>query len=236
MKSLIGKKVGMTQVFAEDGTAYPVTVVEVTPNVVTAIKTVEKDGYSAIQIGFGDIKEKRLNKPELGQFKKANVAAKASLHELQLSDASAIQVGDALTVNQFKVGDVVDVIGISKGKGYSGAIKRWHFKIGPKGHGASGPHRSQGSMATVGRTNNRVHPGKKMAGHHGNQQTTVLNLLVVGVDEARNALLIRGGLPGPNKGLLKIRSAVKTQLGQPLVAKPLINRQSQPAAEQAEGK
>lgn len=225
MKSLIGKKVGMTQVFAEDGTAYPVTVVEVTPNVVTAIKTVEKDGYSAIQIGFGDIKEKRLNKPELGQFKKANVAAKASLHELQLSDASAIQVGDALTVNQFKVGDVVDVIGISKGKGYSGAIKRWHFKIGPKGHGASGPHRSQGSMATVGRTNNRVHPGKKMAGHHGNQQTTVLNLLVVGVDEARNALLIRGGLPGPNKGLLKIRTAVKTQLGQPLVAKPLINRQ-----------
>jgi large subunit ribosomal protein L3 len=236
MKSLIGKKVGMTQVFAEDGTAYPVTVVEVTPNVVTAIKTVEKDGYSAIQIGFGDIKEKRLNKPELGQFKKANVAAKASLHELQLSDASAIQVGDALTVNQFKVGDVVDVIGISKGKGYSGAIKRWHFKIGPKGHGASGPHRSQGSMATVGRTNNRVHPGKKMAGHHGNQQTTVLNLLVVGVDEARNALLIRGGLPGPNKGLLKIRTAVKTQLGQPLVAKPLINRQSQPAAEKAEGK
>jgi large subunit ribosomal protein L3 len=224
MKSLIGKKVGMTQVFAEDGTAYPVTVVEVTPNVVTAIKTVEKDGYSAIQIGFGDIKEKRLNKPELGQFKKANVAAKASLHELQLSDTSAIQVGDALTVNQFKVGDVVDVIGISKGKGYSGAIKRWHFKIGPKGHGASGPHRSQGSMATVGRTNNRVHPGKKMAGHHGNQQTTVLNLLVVGVDEARNALLIRGGLPGPNKGLLKIRTAVKTQLGQPLVAKPLINR------------
>jgi large subunit ribosomal protein L3 len=236
MKSLIGKKVGMTQLFAEDGTAYPVTVVEVSPNVVTAIKTVEKDGYSAVQVGFGDIKEKRLNKPQLGQFKKVNVAAKASLHELELSEIGSLQVGEALTVNQFKPGDVVDVIGVSKGKGYSGAIKRWHFKIGPKAHGASGPHRSQGSMATVGRTNNRVHPGKKMAGHHGNKQTTVLNLLVVGVDEARNALLIRGGLPGPNKGLLKIRSAIKVQLGQAQVAKPLISRLTQPAAEQAEVK
>jgi large subunit ribosomal protein L3 len=236
MKSLIGKKVGMTQLFAEDGTAYPVTVVEVSPNVITAIKTVEKDGYSAVQIGFGDIKEKRLNKPQLGQFKKANVAAKASLHELELSEIGALQVGEALTVNQFKPGDIVDVIGVSKGKGYSGAIKRWHFKIGPKGHGASGPHRSQGSMATVGRTNNRVHPGKKMAGHHGNKQTTVLNLLVVGVDEARNALLIRGGLPGPNKGLLKIRSAIKVQLGQVQVAKPLISRLTKPAAEEAEVK
>ena len=236
MKSLIGKKVGMTQLFAEDGTAYPVTVVEVSPNVITAIKTVEKDGYSAVQIGFGDIKEKRLNKPKLGQFKKANVAAKASLHELELSEIGALQVGEALTVNQFKPGDIVDVIGVSKGKGYSGAIKRWHFKIGPKGHGASGPHRSQGSMATVGRTNNRVHPGKKMAGHHGNKQTTVLNLLVVGVDEARNALLIRGGLPGPNKSLLKIRSAIKVQLGQVQVAKPLISRLTKPAAEEAEVK
>ena len=236
MKSLIGKKVGMTQLFAEDGTAYPVTVVEVSPNVITAIKTVEKDGYSAVQIGFGDIKEKRLNKPQLGQFKKANVAVKASLHELELSEIGALQVGEALTVNQFKPGDIVDVLGVSKGKGYSGAIKRWHFKIGPKGHGASGPHRSQGSMATVGRTNNRVHPGKKMAGHHGNKQTTVLNLLVVGVDEARNALLIRGGLPGPNKGLLKIRSAIKVQLGQVQVAKPLISRLTKPAAEEAEVK
>jgi len=236
MKSLIGKKVGMTQLFAEDGTAYPVTVVEVSPNVITAIKTVEKDGYSAVQIGFGDIKEKRLNKPQLGQFKKANVAAKASLHELELSEIGVLQVGEALTVNQFKPGDIVDVLGVSKGKGYSGAIKRWHFKIGPKGHGASGPHRSQGSMATVGRTNNRVHPGKKMAGHHGNKQTTVLNLLVVGVDEARNALLIRGGLPGPNKGLLKIRSAIKVQLGQVQVAKPLISRLTKPAAEEAEVK
>jgi large subunit ribosomal protein L3 len=235
MKSIIGKKIGMTQVFAEDGTAYPVTVVEVSPNVITAIKSVEKDGYEAVQVGFGDIKEKRLNKPKLGQFKKANVAVKASLHELQFADQSNFKVGDAITVTTFAVGDVVDVIGVSKGKGFSGAIKRWHFKIGPKAHGASGPHRSQGSMATVGRTNNRVHPGKKMAGHHGNKQTTVLNLLVVGVDEARQALLIRGGLPGPNKGLLKIRTAVKVQLGQPLTAKPLITRLPKPAAEQAEG-
>jgi len=226
MKALIGRKMGMTQVFAEDGTTYPVTVVEVLPNVITQLKTVEKDGYVAVQIGYQDIKESRLNKPELGVFKKLDMTPKQSLHEIKFDDVSNFKVGDALRVSLFEQGDMVDVVGVSKGKGYSGSIKRWHFKISPKSHGASWPHRGPGSMATVGRTNNRVHPGKKMAGHHGNEQATILNLVVVGVDEAKNALLIKGGLPGPNKGFLYIRNAVKVQLGKPQVVKPLINRQS----------
>jgi large subunit ribosomal protein L3 len=229
MKALIGRKMGMTQVFAEDGTTYPVTVVEVLPNVITQIKSVEKDGYVAVQIGYNDVKESRLNKPELGVFKKLDLAPKQYLHEVKFADVSSFKVGDALNVGLFAAGDIVDVIGTSKGKGYSGAIKRWHFKISPKSHGASWPHRGPGSMATVGRTNNRIHPGKKMAGHHGNEQATIINLLVVGVDVAKNALLIKGGLPGPNKGFLYIRSAVKVQLGKPQVVKPLIQRQSSAA-------
>jgi large subunit ribosomal protein L3 len=225
MKALIGRKMGMTQVFAEDGTTYPVTVVEVLPNTITAIKTKEKDGYVGVQIGYKDIAEKRLNKPALGVYKKINVTAKTQLGELPFTDVSNLKVGDNLDVTVFKNGDVVDVIGTSKGKGFSGTIKRYHNTISPKSHGASYPHRGPGSMATVGRTNNRVHPGKHMAGHHGEKQATIINLLVVGVDKAKNALLVRGGIPGPNLGYVMIRSAIKTQLGQALVAKPLINRQ-----------
>lgn len=225
MKALIGRKMGMTQVFAEDGTTYPVTVIEVLPNTITAIKTKEKDGYVGLQIGYKDIAEKRLNKPALGVYKKINVTAKTQLGELPFTDVSNLKVGDNLDVTVFKNGDVVDVIGTSKGKGFSGTIKRYHNTISPKSHGASYPHRGPGSMATVGRTNNRVHPGKHMAGHHGEKQATIINLLVVGVDKAKNALLVRGGIPGPNLGYVMIRSAIKTQLGQALVAKPLINRQ-----------
>jgi len=225
MKALIGRKMGMTQVFAEDGTTYPVTVVEVLPNTITAIKTKEKDGYVGVQIGYKDIAEKRLNKPALGVYKKINVTAKTQLGELPFTDVSNLKVGDNLDVTVFKNGDVVDVIGTSKGKGFSGTIKRYHNTISPKSHGASYPHRGPGSMATVGRTNNRVHPGKHMAGHHGEKQATIINLLVVGVDKAKNALLVRGGIPGPNLGYVMIRSAIKTQLGQALVAKPLFNRQ-----------
>ena len=225
MKALIGRKMGMTQVFAEDGTTYPVTVVEVLPNTITAIKTKEKDGYVGVQIGYKDIAEKRLNKPALGVYKKINVTAKTQLGELPFTDVSNLKVGDNLDVTVFKNGDIVDVIGTSKGKGFSGTIKRYHNTISPKSHGASYPHRGPGSMATVGRTNNRVHPGKHMAGHHGEKQATIINLLVVGVDKAKNALLVRGGIPGPNLGYVMIRSAIKTQLGQALVAKPLINRQ-----------
>jgi large subunit ribosomal protein L3 len=225
MKALIGRKMGMTQVFAEDGTTYPVTVIEVLPNTITAIKTKEKDGYVSVQIGYKDVLEKRLNKPALGVYKKINVAPKAQLGELPFTDVSNLKVGDNLDVTLFKNGEIVDVIGTSKGKGFSGTIKRYHNTISPKSHGASYPHRGPGSMATVGRTNNRVHPGKHMAGHHGEKQATIINLLVVGVDKAKNALLVRGGIPGPNLGYVMIRSAIKTQLGQALVAKPLINRQ-----------
>ncbi len=225
MKTLIGRKMGMTQVFAEDGTTYPVTVIEVLPNTITALKTKEKDGYVAVQIGYQDVEEKRLSKPALGVYKKINVAPKKKLGELFYTDVNGFKVGDNLDVTQFKNGDVVDVIGTSKGKGYSGTVKRYHNTISPKSHGASWPHRGAGSMATVGRTNNRIHPGKHMAGHHGKKQATILNLLVVGVDKAKNALLVRGGIPGPNLGYVVVRSAIKTQLGQALVAKPLIDRQ-----------
>jgi large subunit ribosomal protein L3 len=226
MKTLIGRKMGMTQVFAEDGTTYPVTVIEVLPNTITALKTKEKDGYVAVQIGYQDVEEKRLSKPALGVFKKINVTPKKRLGELFFTDVNGYKVGDNLDVTQFKNGDVVDVIGTSKGKGYSGTVKRYHNTISPKSHGASYPHRGAGSMATVGRTNNRIHPGKHMAGHHGKKQATILNLLVVGVDQAKNALLVRGGIPGPNLGYVVVRTAIKTQLGQALVAKPLINRQA----------
>jgi large subunit ribosomal protein L3 len=226
MKTLIGRKMGMTQVFAEDGTTYPVTVIEVLPNTVTAIRTQEKDGYVALQIGYQDVVEKRLNKPALGVYKKLNVAPKKKLGELLFTDVSNYKVGDNLDVTLFKNGEMVDVIGVSKGKGFSGTVKRYHNTISPKSHGASWPHRGAGSMATVGRTNNRIHPGKHMAGHHGKKQATILNLMVVGVDQAKNAILVRGGIPGPNLGYVMIRSAIKTQMGQTQVAKPLLNRQA----------
>lgn len=223
MKSILGRKMGMTTVFAEDGTMYPVTVVEVLPNVVTQVKTVETDGYAAVQVGYEEKKEHRANKAEKGIFAKANTTPKYELAELQGEELANFKVGDSITVDLFKVGDVVDVIGNSKGKGFSGAIKRWHYTIGPKGHG-SGYHRGSGSFATVGRTNNRVHPGKKSSGHHGDKQATILNLVVVQVLPEKNAILIKGALPGPKKSIVKIRSAIKAQLGQPTVVKPLLNR------------
>ncbi len=207
MKSIVGRKMGMTQVFATDGTQYPVTVIEVLPNVVTQVKTIEKDGYVAVQVGYEEKKEQRCNKPELGQFKKAGVTPKYELNELQFSDKE-YKVGDEIKADIFEAGEVVDVIGTSKGHGFTGAVKRWHYTIGPKGHG-SGYHRGPGSFATNGRCNNRVHPGKKMAGHHGNKQATILNLTIVAVDVANNAILIKGAVPGPKKSIVKIRTAVK---------------------------
>ncbi|MCF0117215.1 MAG: 50S ribosomal protein L3 [Bacilli bacterium] len=221
MKAIVGRKIGMTQVFAEDGTMYPVTVVEVLPNVVTQVKTIEKDGYEAIQVGYEEKKEQRCNKAEKGIFAKANTTCKYELKELKGDEMKNYKVGDLVTVDLFKAGDVVDVTGKSKGKGFSGAIKRYHYAIGPKGHG-SGFHRSSGSFATVGRTNNRVHPGKKSAGHHGFTTTTILNLDVVSVDAEKNALLIKGAIPGANKSIVTIRSAVKTQKGSSDI-KPLVN-------------
>lgn len=221
MKAIIGRKMGMTQVFAEDGSVYPVTVVEVLPNVITQIKTVAKEGYDAVQVGYEDIKETRLNEPQKGIYKKANVALKAHLFELPVVDITKVKVGDALKADLFAAGDMVDVSGTTKGKGMMGPIQRWNMTIQPKSHGGGYPHRFAGSMGTNGRTTNRIHPGKHMAGHEGNEQATIVNLMIVSVSVEKNAILVRGGIPGPNKGLVTIRSAIKTQLGKPQVAKKL---------------
>ena len=213
MKSIVGRKMGMTQVFAQDGTMYPVTVIEVLPNVVTLIKTTETDGYNAIQVGYEDKKESRCTKPELGQFKNAGCTPKYVLKELA-NDETTYNVGDVITCDIFKANDVVDVIGTSKGRGFLGAIQRYGYTIGPKGHG-SGYHRGAGSYATNGRTNNRVHPGKKMAGHHGNERVTIQNLTIVAVDPTNNAILVKGAVPGPKKSIVVLQSAVKANLVKP---------------------
>ena len=206
MKSIVGRKMGMTQVFAQDGTMYPVTVVEVLPNVVTQVKTVETDDYDAIQVGYEDKKENRCNKAELGIFKKAGVAPKYELVELKGDEMMSYKVGDSINCGIFASGDVVDVTGVSKGRGFSGAIKRWGYKIGPKGHG-SGYHRGAGSFATNGRYNRGVMKGKKSAGHHGNTTATILNLTIVAVDTVNNAILVKGSIPGPRKSIVTIGRA-----------------------------
>lgn len=223
MKSIIGRKMGMTQVFAEDGTMYAVTVIEVLPNVVTQVKTADKDGYNAIQVGYEEQRESRANKCEKGHFAKANVTPKKHLAELQGDELASFKVGDAIAADLFKAGEIVDVIGVSKGRGFLGSIQRYGHKIGPKGHG-SGYHRGVGSMAMNGRPTNRVVPGKKMAGHHGNTGVTILNLLVVKVDAEKNYVLVKGAIPGPKKALVTIRSAIKVQLGEKQIVKNLINR------------
>ena len=208
MKSVIGYKIGMTQVFTEEGLCIPVTVVEVEPNVVLQKRSLEKDGYEALVVGMGDTRENLLTKPELGQFKKANVSAKKVVKEIKGEELMSFEVGQEVTASIFNAGDVVDVTGTTKGKGFAGVIKTYGHAIGPKGHG-SGSHRTIGSFATNGRTNNRIHPGKKMPGHHTVLNKTILNLEVVAVDAENNALLIKGAIPGPKKGLVTVRSAVK---------------------------
>ena len=214
MKSILGRKVGMTQVFTTEGAMIPVTVVEVLPNVVLQKKTVEKEGYEALQVGYEERRDNITSKPLKGIFAKANTTAKQFVKEIKGDELTSYEVGQTVTADLFKAGEVVDVIGTSKGKGFSGSVKRHGNKIGPKGHG-SGYHRGVGSMATVGRTNNRIHPGKKMPGHDGDERTTVLNLEVVSVDTTKNAILVKGCIPGPNRGLVTIRSAVKAQRKSP---------------------
>ena len=207
MKSIIGRKIGMTSVFSVDGTQYPVSVIEVLPNAVVQKKTIEKDGYEALVVGYED-KTKNVNKALNGIFEKAKVSPKAELHELKGDEIYSYEVGQEIPCSIFAAGDNVDVTGTSKGRGYAGVIKRYHYAIGPKGHG-SGYHRQIGSLATNGRCNNRVHPGKKMSGHHGNYTRTTQNLTVVAVYPEKNAILIKGSVPGPNKSIVKIKTAVK---------------------------
>lgn len=216
MKSIIGRKMGMTEVFAEDGTMYPVTVIEVLPNLVVAKKTMEKDGYEALQVGYEDVKESRLNKPELGVYKKANLAPKAHLYELKGDEIYGTEIGATLGAGLFQAGEVVDVIGTTKGHGYSGTIKRYHNHIGPKGHG-SGYHRQIGSLANNGRDNNRVIPGKTMSGHWGPHQATLENVTVVKADAEKGYILLKGGVPGQKKSIVTIRSAILEQFHKPEV-------------------
>ena len=228
MKAIIGRKMGMTQVFAEDGTCYPVSVIEVLPNVVTEVKTAEKHGYVAVQVGYEDKKESRANKAEKGIAKKANTVPHQVSKELKGDEMANYKVGDVIKAGLFKAGDIVDVIGVSKGHGYTGTIKRWNMTIGPKGHG-SGYHRGQGSFANNGRYNHGVMPGKHMSGHMGNESATILNLLVVDVNEEKGYILVRGGIPGARKSIVTIRSAVK-DVKNPDKAKKLIVREVAPAA------
>ncbi|MBM7655969.1 50S ribosomal protein L3 [Neobacillus cucumis] len=205
-KGILGRKVGMTQVFAENGNLIPVTVVEVAPNVVLQKKSVDSDGYTAVQVGFEDKREKLANKPEKGHVAKANTAPKRFIREFRGDDLAAYEVGQEVKVDIFAAGDIVDVTGISKGKGFQGVIKRHGQSRGPMAHG-SRYHRRPGSMGPV--APNRVFKGKKLAGRMGGEQVTVQNLEIVRVDTERNLLLIKGNVPGAKKALLKIKGAVK---------------------------
>ena len=206
-KALIGKKVGMTQIFDEEGKVIPVTAIEVGPCTVTQIKTVEQDGYSAVQLGFGEIKEKKLTRPAKGHFTKSNITPKKYLREFKLDQASELKVGDELKADVFEIGDKVDIQGTSKGKGFQGVIKRHGQSIGPMGHGSM-YHRRPGSMGPTS-TPGRVFPGKKLPGHMGCLTVTIQNLEVVKVDLDKNVILVKGSVPGAKGSILKIKSSVK---------------------------
>ncbi len=207
-KAIIGKKIGMTQIFDEKGNVVPVTVVEAGPCAVSQVKTVENDGYAAVQMGFDDLKAKRVNKPMNGHFKKANVAPKRTLREFRFDDVTAYNVGDLIKADVFAEGDKVDVTGTSKGKGYAGVIKRWNFQRLKETHGSGPVARHGGSMGACS-TPSRVWKGKKMAGHLGAEKVTVQNLKIVKVDAENNLIAIKGAIPGPNNGTVIIRESVK---------------------------
>ncbi len=206
-KAILGTKLGMTQIFAEDGKVIPVTVVKAGPCTVVQSKTVETDGYNSVVVGFGDVKEKSLNKPMKGIFAKANVANKKYLREFRLEDTSALSVGDEIKADVFEAGEKVDVSGISKGKGFAGPMKRWGLHRGPMSHG-SGYHRGSGSMGACSNPG-RVMKGKKLPGHMGVVKVTVQNLEIVKVDAENELILVKGAIPGNKGGLVTIRNSVK---------------------------
>ena len=207
-KGLIGKKIGMTQIFDEAGNVIPVTVVEAGPCTVTQIKTVENDGYQAVQVGFGDVKVSRVNKPMKGHFDKADVAPKKTLKEFRLESIDGIEVGNILKADTFGVGEIVDVKGTSKGHGTAGAIKRWNFSRLRMTHGTGPNHRHAGSLGACS-SPSRVFKGKKMAGHYGHETVTVQNLKIAKVDAENNLIAIKGAIPGPKGGIVVIADAVK---------------------------
>ena len=208
-KGLLGRKVGMTQIFSSDGKVVPVTVVEASPNRITQIKSVESDGYNALQIGVGVVKDKNVTKAQKGHFEKANVKPVRITRELRMSDTPEQKPGDTITVDIFTEGEIVDVIGTSKGKGFAGTIKRHNFSRGPMGHGSKS-HREPGSMGPrISGGGGKVFKGKKLPGRMGGERVTVQCLTVARVDVERNLILIKGAIPGPKNGSVLIRNTVK---------------------------
>ena len=207
-KGIIGKKIGMTQLFDEKGNVIPVTVIEAGPCVVAQKKTVENDGYSSVQLGFEDVAERKLNKAEKGHFAKAGVANKKHLKEFKLDDAATMNVGDVITADTFAAGDRVDITGITKGHGFCGVIKRWNGAILRMTHGGGPVHRHIGSVG-ANSTPSRIYKNKKMPGHYGHETSTVLNLDVVRVDAEKNLIAVKGAVPGVKGGIVFIRNTVK---------------------------
>lgn len=207
-KGIIGKKLGMTQIFMEDGSVVPVTVIEAGSCTVAQKKTVENDGYDAVQLAFGEVKEKHMTKAEIGHFKKAGVEVRKHLKEFRLESASEMNVGDVVSADTFTAGEKVDITGITKGHGYSGAVKRWGNHILRMTHGTGPIHRQVGSMG-ANSSPSRVFKNKKMAGQYGNEKVTVLNLAVVKIDAEKNIIAVKGAVPGAKGGIVFIRDSVK---------------------------
>ena len=207
-KGIIGKKLGMTQIFDEVGNVIPVTLIEAGPCEVAQKKTVENDGYDALQLAFGEAKEKHLTRAELGHFKKAGISPKRHLKEFRLADTSAYEVGSVISVDTFAAGEKVDITGISKGHGYTGSIKRWNHHILRMTHGTGPVHRQPGSMG-ANSTPSRIYKNKKMAGQWGNEQVTILNLAVVKIDAEKNLIAVKGAVPGAKGSIVFIRDSVK---------------------------
>ena len=207
-KGIIGRKIGMTQIFDEIGNVIPVTIIEAGPCVVAQKKTAENDGYDAVQLGFMEVKEKHMTKAEKGHFEKAGVASKKHLKEFRLDDCSALNVGDVIAADTFAAGDKVDITGMTKGRGYTGAIKRWNHHTLCSTHGVGPIHREVGSMG-ANSSPSRVFKNKKMAGQYGNEQVTILNLKVVKIDSEKNIIAVKGAIPGAKNGIVFIRDSVK---------------------------
>ena len=205
-KGIIGKKLGMTQIFDEKGNVIPVTLIEAGPCAVAQKKTVENDGYNALQLAYGDKKEKLVNRAQAGHFKKAGISAKRYLKEFRLEDCSA-NVGDVISVDTFAAGEKVDITGITKGRGYTGAIKRWNLHMLGKTHGIGPIHRQSGSMGVIDPA--RIFKNKKMAGQYGNEQVTILNLVAVKIDAEKNLIAVKGAVPGAKGSIVFIRDSVK---------------------------
>ncbi len=207
VKGIIGKKIGMTQIFDENGNVIPVTVIEAGPCVVAQKKTVETDGYDAVQLGFMDTAEKRVSKPEAGHFKKNGLTVKRHLKEFRLDDISGYNVGDTVAADIFAAGEKVDITGVTKGHGYTGVLKRWNHHVLRMTHGTGPIHRQPGSMGVIDPA--RIFKNKKMAGQYGNEQVTILNLDVVKVDAEKNLIAVKGAVPGAKGGIVFIRNTVK---------------------------